>query len=299
MEVSKMKKLLLVSILVMMALFAGCAKKEEQIDPADLVLVKVETDGIGLTAAAKEGETLEFDESLTSSSVYMNVPKGTILTIGAKDSVDEYKFSRWTKNGENFSTEYEFTVTIDEPTDFVAVFGAYSGWDGPTASTIDEVKVFGDILALPLYGYSLSDNAIVYAFELNGTVYRAIADLDPDTATALNEAFGDSQKFNETLAPVEINMVENVTKAIPSQEELDKYVGKTAGELLDNGWSWTYYNLDEMEFGMEHGWFTYVLKLDGKVENKDDLDIEAAIRDLKVLSVEYSGVGNGVSDLAE
>ncbi|MBQ1567917.1 MAG: hypothetical protein IIZ80_08535, partial [Erysipelotrichaceae bacterium] len=79
-----MKKLLLIGIVVMMALFAGCAKKEEQVNPDDLCLVKVETEGIGLFAAAMEGETLEFDESLTSSSSYLNVPKGTVLTIGAK-----------------------------------------------------------------------------------------------------------------------------------------------------------------------------------------------------------------------
>ena len=294
-----MKKLLLLSIVVMMALFAGCAKKEEQVDPADLCLVKVETDGIGLVAAAQEGETLEFDETMTSTSAYMNVPKGTVLTIGAKESVDEFKFSKWTKNGEDFSTDYQVTVTIDEPTDFIAVFGAYSGYDGPSASSIEEVKTFSDVLALPNYGTALTEDSVVYAFELGGTVYRAVSKLEPDTAAALNEAFGDNQKFNELLAPVEIGQIENVSEKIPSQEELDKYVGKTAGELFDEGWSWTYYNLDEMEFGMEHGWFTYVLKLDGKVENNEDLIIEEAIKDLKVLSIAYEGIGSGVSDPVE
>lgn len=294
-----MKKPLLIGIVVMVALFAGCAKKEEQVNPDDLCLVKVETEGIGLVAAAMEGETLEFDESLTSSASYLNVPKGTVLTIGAKNSAYDYRFTRWTKNGENFSEDHEITVTIDEATDFIAVFGPYNGWDGPTASTIDEAKTFGDILALPFYGYTLTDDAIVYAFELNGTVYRALGSLEPETSDALNEAFGDSQKFNEALAPVEINMIENVTKAIPSQEELDKNVGKSAGELLDNGWFLNYSNFDEMEVGMEHGWFSYILKLDGKVEYKEDTDAEAAIRDLKILSIAYQGIGSGVSDLAE
>ena len=294
-----MKKLLLISIVLMMALFAGCAKKEEQVNPDDLCLVKVETEGIGLVAVAQEGETLEFDESVTSSSSYLNVPKGTVLTIGAKDSVDDFKFTKWTKNGENFSEDYEITVTIDEPTDFIAVFRTYNGWDGPTATTIDEAKKFGDILALPFFGYTLTDEAIVYAFELNGTVYRALGDLEPETSVALNEAFGDNTKFNEALAPVKISMIENVTKAIPSQEELDKYVGKTAGELLDNGWSLNYSNFDEMEAGMEHGWFSYLMKLDGKVEYNENTDAEVAIRDLKILSITYQGIGSGVSDLAE
>lgn len=294
-----MKKLLLLSIVVMMVLFAGCAKKEETVDPADLCLVKVETDGIGLVAAAQEGETLEFDETMTSTSAYLNVPKGTVLTIGAKESVDEFKFSKWTKNGEDFSTDHEVTVTIDEPTDFIAVFGAYSGWDGPSASSIEEVKTFSDVLALPNYGTALTEDTVVYAFELGGTVYRVVSKLEPDTAAALNEAFGDSQKFNELLAPIEIDQIVNVSEKIPSQEELDKYVGKTAGELLDDGWTWTYYNLDEMEFGMEHGWFRYVLKLDGKVENKEDLIIEEAIKDLKVLSIAYEGIGERVSDPEE
>ncbi|MBR0372110.1 MAG: hypothetical protein IJH63_15580, partial [Methanobrevibacter sp.] len=69
-------------------------KKEETVeipgDAGQLFLVKVETEGIGLVAAAKEGEALEFDEQMTSSSAYMNVPAGTVLKIGAKDSVDDY-----------------------------------------------------------------------------------------------------------------------------------------------------------------------------------------------------------------
>ena len=114
-----MKKLLLLGI-VLMLMMTGCTKKEEKEekkeetveipgDAGQLFLVKVETEGIGLVAAAKEGEALEFDEQMTSSSAYMNVPAGTVLKIGAKDSVDDYKFVRWTKDGKDYSTDQEIT----------------------------------------------------------------------------------------------------------------------------------------------------------------------------------------------
>ena len=229
----------------------------------------------------------------------MNVPAGTVLKIGAKDSVDDYKFVRWTKDGKDYSTDQEITVTIEAPTDFIAVFGLSTGWDGPSASAIDEVKTMGDVLGLPVYSCGVYDDALVYVFELEGTVYRAIVDLTPEVSASLKEAFGDDEKFNEIVAPLEIGLIDNVTEAMPTQKELDRYVGKTGGDLLDGGWSITYYDLDQMEFGMEYGWFTYKVKFDGKIEYSDDLDAEAAIRDLKVSSVICDGVGSGVSDLLE
>ncbi|MBR5341759.1 MAG: hypothetical protein IK151_07525 [Erysipelotrichaceae bacterium] len=295
-----MKKLL-IGALLMSLLMTGCAKNEEiPGDAGQLCLVKVETDGIGLVAAAKEGETLAFDESLTSSSAYMNVPEGTVLTIGARDSVDEYKFVKWTKNGEEFSTDYEVTVTIDGPTDFIAVFGLSNGWDGPTASTIEEVKTIGDVLALPYFGWAYSEKTFVYAFELDNVVYRVEAELPAETSKALFDLeFEDpqyEQKFNELVAPLEVTKIDNVTEAIPTQEELDKYVGLTCGDLIDQGWQNNFYNTEEMEFGFTYGWSSYIVKLDGKIEYKDDTDIEEAIRDLKVLSVKYEGLGN-VADI--
>ena len=292
-----MKKIILISLALMMILVTGCTKKEEiPGDAGQLFLVKVETDGIGLVAIAADGEALQFDEEMTSSASYMNVPEGTVLTIGAKESLDEYKFVRWTKNGEDYSTDYEFTVTIDAPTDFIAVFGLSNGWDGPTASSIDEVKTIGDVLGLPYYGYASYEDKFVWAFELNGIAYRAIADLSAETSKALFDLdFSDpqyEQKFNEMVAPLEVKKIDNVTEAIPAQEELDKYVGKTGSDLLDEGWSWSYYDLEEMKVGMTHGWFSYDVVFEGKIENKEDLDIEEAIKDLKVLSVSYAGLGD-------
>ena len=94
------------------------------------------------------------------------------------------------------------------------------------------------------------------------------------------------------VAPLEVTHIDNVTEAIPAQEELDKYVGKTGSDLLDEGWSWSYYDLEEMKVGMTHGWFSYDVVFEGKIENKEDLDIEEAIKDLKVLSVSYAGLGD-------
>ena len=296
-----MKKLLLITFALMMLLMAGCTKKEDPAGTEDLVLIKIETEGIGQIAVAKEGEELKFDEQYPTTSAYMNVDKGTVVSMAAKPQVDDYMFVKWTKDGADYSTEDQITVTVDAPMDFKAVFALSNGWDGPAASSIEEVKKVGDVLALPNFGYSIYEEKYVTAVELNGTVYRIIADLEPDTAKALFDLeFDDPEhdkKMNELLVPLEVTKIENVNEAIPSKEEVDKYIGKSGADLLEEGWSWNFYNLDDMEFGFDHGWFAYNVKFDGKIENKEDLDIEEAIKDLKVIYISYEGIGAGVTDV--
>ena len=301
MEVKNMKKLLIAILMMTLLVLSGCNREVQELpgDAGMLMLVKVETQGIGLVCIANEGETLEFDEDVTSNSAYMNGPEGTVLTIGAKESMDDYHFLRWEKDGAYFSDEREITVTVDAPVDFIAVFGVFNGWDGPTASTIEEVKTIGDVLGLPYYGYSYSEDVLVYVFELDGIIYRAIADVPKDVSDALNQAFGDDQKFNELIAPLEIKLIENVSEMIPTEAQLEKYIGKTGGDLLDEGWQNTYYYLDGMEFGMEHGWFTYIVNFEGKIEEKENIDIEKGMRDLKIVSIRYEGLSNRVTDLME
>ena len=82
---------------------------------------------------------------------------------------------------------------------------------------------------------------------------------------------------------------------IPPQEELDKYVGKTGQDLLDDGWTEGYgYNLDDMVFWLYKGPFAYdvVFESDQKYENTDDFDVWKTIAPLKIKSVTYKGLGN-------
>ena len=91
---------------------------------------------------------------------------------------------------------------------------------------------------------------------------------------------------------MKIAKIENLSDAVPTQEELDKLVGKTGEELLEDNWYSSGYDLDSMEFTMGHGLFLYTVTFEGKVEVTDDFDENEAIKPLKVKSVVYYDLGD-------
>ena len=79
------------------------------------------------------------------------------------------------------------------------------------------------------------------------------------------------------------------------QEELDKNVGKTGQELFDDGWTYWYYNLEDMEAGLYYKDFAYTVRFeyDGEpMVNSDDFDFYEEFKDLKVSSVTFDGLGD-------
>jgi len=143
------------------------------------------------------------------------------------------------------------------------------------------------------------DTDFYYVFELDGVIYRARGILTPEqTDQIFDLEFDDPDyetKYREITGPVVIEQFENLTEMIPPQEELDRYVGKTGQDLLDDGWTEGYgYNLDDMEFWLYKGPFAYnvVFESDQKYENTDDFDVWKTIAPLKIKSVTYKGLGN-------
>ena len=166
--------------------------------------------------------------------------------------------------------------------------GGESASDTPEAaagtSDIDSLKTIGDVLALEGAEFRQSaayDNVFIYVFDLDGTIYRVFAPMSDDVFTAIMD--------------LEIDRCENLSEQIPPQEELDKLVGKTGADLLDDGWSCSGYMLDTMEFWMDYGLFEYKVAFDGSLEMSDDFDEYEAIRPLTVKSVEYSDLGNATN----
>ena len=291
-----MKKLLLALVLLMVCL-TGCANNNNNNNEnADTVTTKVNTNGIGSVGVGEADEIPEFDPEFPSQSYVLNTEKGTKLTLVAFETDEEWKFVKWQKDGADFSTDMQVSVTADADTEYIAVFMMSGSYDGPVIDNIADAKTIGDVLGLPTYGYSLTEDRFILGFELNGAVYRAVADLDKETSEKLFSLnFDDPEydkKFNELLAPLTITHLVDVNSLVPSQDQVDKYVGKTGEELLNDGWTYNYYNFETMEFGMNYGLFAYIVKFDGKVEYKEDMDIDEAIKPLKVLSVTYEGIGD-------
>ena len=143
------------------------------------------------------------------------------------------------------------------------------------------------------------ENKYVYVFENEGITYRVIADLTKEIYDEMEAIdFFDEErddKFQNILSEVEVRTFENLSALIPPQEETDKLVGKTGQELFDDDWSYWYYDLENMEVGMNHDVFDYTVKFDydgPKMENTDDFDFYEEFKDLTVSEIICNGIGD-------
>ena len=169
---------------------------------------------------------------------------------------------------------------------------------------LSSVKTIGDLRKLSSAEYLQSatcDGKFVYGFKLKDSIYRAVAEVPEDVEQKIYDLDYDEdydEKLGELTSTLEISKIDNLSKLIPSQDELDKLVGKTFEELLEEGWHFGGGNYDDMEFYLNKGPFYYVATLDGKVEYTEDLDEMEAVGPLKIKSIVYGGVGD-ISEMDE
>lgn len=175
------------------------------------------------------------------------------------------------------------------------------GNSGTSKFDPEQLKTMKDVFA-----YSNSENSkrgyteknYVFVFSVNGVYYRAVAELPEDISAAIWKIdFFDeekNQKVKDLVSPLEVK-IENLSKQIPSQEELNKLVGKVGQELFDDGWTYWFYDLKNMTTGMNHGAFAYTVKFEyngTQMQNTDDFDFYDKFKDLRVSSVKFEGLGN-------
>ena len=91
--------------------------------PDATIFVSVNTEGLGNIDYA-EGEAVpEVDPDYPYQSAQINLAEPATYTLLAW-TTEGYHFVKWTRNGEEFSTEAQITLLLDESADFVAVFEA-------------------------------------------------------------------------------------------------------------------------------------------------------------------------------
>ena len=279
---------------------AAAATDAASASAEDSVLVKINTDGPGYIAFSEDGTKPEFDEEFPATSAFTHVKKGSVIGLSTRGE-EGYQFVKWIRNGAYFSEETEITAPVEEDTEFIAVFGVSSGFEGPAVENIGDAKTMADVLALPGYESATTDDCYVYVFEQKGIMYRAVCDIDSGVQDRIFELdFEDpeyTKKYNAIIAPLEIARMDNLTEMIPGQEELDAWIGKTLGDLLDKGWSYSGYNLEDKEFNMNYGLFSYVVGYEGEPAGGPEELEEGMIRPLVVTSVTYDRLGNGTADL--
>ena len=107
--------------------------------PMDLgnasIFVTVNTEGLGNIDYAAGEEAPEIDTEYPYQSAQINLEEPTIHTFVAWPQAGNV-FVKWTRDGEDFSTEPQITVLLDESADYVAVFEEDAGWQNPVMNFI-------------------------------------------------------------------------------------------------------------------------------------------------------------------
>ena len=174
---------------------------------------------------------------------------------------------------------------------------------GNTAVDVSSFKTIGDILnadGAESDQTASYDGYYIYVFKLGGSYYRAVCtDVDETVTNAIFEldvtAEDYDEQFRKLASSIAIDKIEKLDDEIIPQEELDKLVGKTGEDLLNDGWTiGSSYNLEDMEFAMNKGAFEYSVIFDGKVDNYDDFE-ENDIKPFTVKSVKLSGIGDAAN----
>ena len=261
--------------------------------PEAKVVVTINTKGDGAIAYAKEGEELVFDDEFPSQSAYLGLEDFETYTFGAKPD-EGNKFWKWTKNGEDFSTDEVVTFELNENADYTAWFGK-KGSD-ETHVDLDSVKTMGELLGLPEYGTASGDGKFMYGFEQDWVYYCAVASASDEVINQVIDLDWDDPEYSSKLAAIigslEVEKIINISEKELKGDALKAVVGKSGEELLNEGWIVSGYNLQDMQFTMSYDCFSYYVDMEGEIKDKDNFNEEEDIKSLKVKSI----VCNGIED---
>ena len=108
--------------------------------PEATIFVTINTEGWGGNIDYAEGtEAPEIDTAYPYQSAQINLAEPATHTFVAWPDAG-YVFVKWTKDGEDFSTEPVVTVLLDESADYVAVFEEDPDWQNPVMNFIGEYQ---------------------------------------------------------------------------------------------------------------------------------------------------------------
>ena len=116
---------LLIGIIILFS-FAACGSSEDDASAdgasaGDMIVLSINTDGMGQIAYAHEGEELIFNDEFPVQSAQENLTEPTTFVLSARP-VEDWQFETWTKDGEDDSTDEEITVDVDASAEYIAYF---------------------------------------------------------------------------------------------------------------------------------------------------------------------------------
>ena len=98
--------------------------------PEAKIFITINVEGDGAIEYAEGEQAPEIDPEYPFQSAVINLAEPTTHTVVAWPRTGNL-FVKWTKNGEDFSTEPQFTAPFDESADYVAVFEPDPDWVNP------------------------------------------------------------------------------------------------------------------------------------------------------------------------
>ncbi len=152
--------------------------------PEATIIVTVNTEGWGGMIGYAEGEEApEIDPEWPYQSAQINLAEPAAYTLAAAPEAGS-RFVKWTKNGEDFSTEPVITVLLDESADFIAVFEEDSDWQNPVMNFVGNYQCDRARATVECSG---ADEAWI-TIEWAGSAWELarwdiVEPLDPDTLT--------------------------------------------------------------------------------------------------------------------
>ncbi|MBQ9686364.1 MAG: hypothetical protein IJV41_07480 [Oscillospiraceae bacterium] len=107
--------------------------------PTATIFVNINIEGWGMIGY-EEGETVpELDPEWPFQSAVLNLPEPAVYTFAAAPTAGNL-FVKWTKDGDDFSTEPVVTVLLKESADYVAVFEEDPDWQNPVMNFVGEYQ---------------------------------------------------------------------------------------------------------------------------------------------------------------
>ena len=107
--------------------------------PEATIIVNVNTEGWGNIDWAEGEDTPEIDPEFPYQSAYIGLAEPKVHTFVAWPQAGSV-FVKWTKNGEDFSTEPQITVLLDESAEYVAVFEEDPDWQNPVMNFVGDYQ---------------------------------------------------------------------------------------------------------------------------------------------------------------
>ncbi len=173
------------------------------------------------------------------------------------------------------------------------------------AETLDLTKFqkLSDLFEYDFCQSTASDSRYVYVFESDGIYYRALAKLTSEMCDKIwnldYSATDHIEQEQKLVADLPIEKIENLSELIPTQEELNQWVGKKGSELMDAGWSCFMTNTEDMTFWLNYGPFMYEVVFEGEVKDPMNFDEDEDMKNLTVKSVTYMDLGDASDILQE